>query len=1243
MTKPKAKGILNSVYILLLLLSQIALSAQTNKIPFETYGVKDGLPEELVLDLLQDDQGFIWFGTQNGLVRYDGYDFHVFKNNVSGIDSSALNFRRMGRLLKSKEGTIFMNGRSQIASYNPVTERIKNFDPNQDSSNIQFDAINLQIVDEQENVWFSSFNSSTSTRTINRLNPRSGLIKQFPIALSSNQNKNAFQVAESSIEIWLLGVNNDLHVLNPKTDSFEVVLPTNLPPDSPQGGLMFSGEGTRLLITDVYGLTVFDTEQRKITKRYKNDDMQLEGTFPEVYPLYALEDKKNIYVFHVGGKISIINRLDDEITTHSYGEGKLAYEGGPPTVSFFWAHPPLQKNNWMHAITPGGDPFLLEAKDYFTSFDFYDYRFNDDNNLLPSRYPTAFYNFMYDHNGLLWLGTRPSLHKQAPRKRQMDFFQSDPDDLNSLPSDHVQSLFQDSKERLWVGTDKGLALYQPASDDFRHYVHNSTDRKSLSNDIITAIHEDAQGKIWVGTANGLNLWDEPTGTFKRHFYNSGESNYCRVLYTDNQERLWVSITNKGVFALDSQRERIVKSFTSEDSNPTSLAGNNVQSIHQDFKGNIWFGHRNAGLNRLNEDESGFIHYSPTQSDSTKIVDREIMSITEDSQNRLWVGTDNMGMNLYDHEADSFTPHYDKWNSSIGLMGEDDQGKVWFMSYSGSGLLTIDETTNNFKYFGEEKGLLQNDQSFNYETDWISKDEFGDFWIPTQRGLSVFDPQKETFRSYFEKDGFQAYTRGYVTLKTKDGDIWIGGLHGLNRITPKDLLVKDSSLVSVVITDMSINDTLYSKPDGDLFTKSVSYTDAISLKHWQKDLNFSFVGLHYLRSEDNQYSWKLENYDRVWTDPSTDRSAKYTNLSPGSYTFQVKGSNADGIWNENPTSMAITILPPWWKTWWAYVAYALLIAFLGRRVHIYQKQKTIRIEKEKALAKELAQAKEIEKAYSELKNTQTQLVHQAKMASLGELTAGIAHEIQNPLNFVNNFSDINSELISELIQEINDENYEEVKSIASDLEKNEIKIKHHGNRADSIVKGMLQHSRTGNGKRELTDINAMTDEYLRLAYHGLRAKDKTFNATMETDFDKNIGKVEVIAQDMGRVILNLINNAFQAVASKASLSSKASIGEIVKEDNKYKPLVTISTKLKPSNNGNTGKDQIEITITDNGNGIPDEIKNKIFQPFFTTKPTGQGTGLGLSLSHDIVTKGHGGKISFESKMGEGSSFTVTLPK
>jgi signal transduction histidine kinase len=322
--------------------------------------------------------------------------------------------------------------------------------------------------------------------------------------------------------------------------------------------------------------------------------------------------------------------------------------------------------------------------------------------------------------------------------------------------------------------------------------------------------------------------------------------------------------------------------------------------------------------------------------------------------------------------------------------------------------------------------------------------------------------------------------------------------------------------------------------------------------------------------------------------------------------------------------------------WAYGFYFLCFLAGIFAIDRFQRKRLIEKEREKVREKELEQARELEKAYKELGQqkeelqttledlqvTQTQLIQREKMASLGELTAGIAHEIQNPLNFVNNFSEVSEELIEELQQELDKGEVEEAKAISEDIRQNLAKVHHHGRRADSIVRGMLQHSRSSQGERQMVDLNALADEYLRLAYHGLRAKDKDFNIRLTTLLEENLPKIEVVPQELGRVLLNLFNNAFYAVSQKKQ-----------QLNGQYQPQVIVSTKA-------TG-DKVEIRVRDNGTGIPESVQQKIFQPFFTTKPTGEGTGLGLSLSYDIITKGHSGELKLETKEGEFAEFIIIL--
>ena len=335
---------------------------------------------------------------------------------------------------------------------------------------------------------------------------------------------------------------------------------------------------------------------------------------------------------------------------------------------------------------------------------------------------------------------------------------------------------------------------------------------------------------------------------------------------------------------------------------------------------------------------------------------------------------------------------------------------------------------------------------------------------------------------------------------------------------------------------------------------------------------------------------MENYDNAWREVGTLREATYTGLPPGDYVFRVKSSNSDGVWDEEGTSLDITILPPWWRTAWAFVVYGLLFVAGIVAVNRFQRNRIVarerlRAEREKAQAIE-ATNNELGRALKHLTETQDQLIHTEKMASLGQLTAGIAHEIKNPLNFVNNFSRLSGEVVEDLkdwIKEKGGMNDPEVKEMIDTLSLNAEKINEHGQRADGIIRSMLEHSRTGRGEKRATDINKLVEEYLNLAYHGIRARENGFEADLQAEYDEAIGDVEIYPQEIGRVLINLFDNAFYTVIEKHRTTNTEH-----QTTNEYSPKVNVQTTKKGG--------YIEIKVTDNGMGIPEDIREKIFEPF-----------------------------------------------
>ncbi len=1202
--------------------------AQYQKIAFEEYGVEEGLPEEVGYNFIQDLQGFIWIGTQNGLVKFDGYKMKVFRYNIK--NPNALHqYNLLGGLLLAQDGKIWIGGISEgggLSSFEPETEKFTNYPVDaQDSTKIPYPSCQLLFEDVAKNIWFISVSNDVEGQLLCKFNPKTNQAFRYPFKVSRRLNDIVlnFQMAESKQDssIWLKTNEGELMRYDRKKDIFELIFQKgdNLPGAAIKDSIKEftpAGKSGLIPLANYKHLYLFDPIQRKVVESY---------TFPrqeDGSPYGAeFEDEYGNFWVSAGDMLTKINREQKQQLDYKFGEGILSFKmiGEVSQIQ-----PKFQNSNFIFFVVTSSDKqkqqFQSTLRYDFNSatFEFFDEQFNDEENPIIE-YSTR-KSYLLDKTGLLWVGTRPNIYKQSPKTRQIAHFKYDSKDVHTLPSDTILTLFEDSKQRLWIGTVRGIAL-KMEDENFKRIKVFEDNETNPSVQFINSIIEDTHHQIWAGCNKGLYRWSEAKNSFQKLSLNSNEEFNIQTIIEDSKGRLWISVIGKGVYIFDPLKSALVKTFETKNNAVHGLTSTSITTIFKDSSNQIWLGDpldNGYGLYRYVENEDRFVHYHTIPGDSTSIISNEIIFMAEDDQGRMWVGTDG-GLNLYDREKDIFLRNNDWVNlPSVSGYAKASNGKMWFSAYSGGGLALVGPEVNDVRMFGEEKGLLHNDIFIGQ----LAMDNFGKLWLPTARGLSVFDTINQEFTSYFNKDGFQNYGRYTCALKTENGDIWIGGLDGLNRIVPARLAAKDTTIPTVLITSMTIEDLDYSSPDGKILTKAVSYTKEIELSHRQKDVTFEFVALHYLRPEENQYIWTLEGYDKEWTKPSKERKASYTNLSPGKYVFRVKASNADGVWNEKGTSISIVILPPWWLAWWAYLVYALLFITALRSYSIWR-ERNLRLEKEHLQVKVEERTSELKKSLQDLKSAEAQLIFSEKMASLGTLTAGIAHEIQNPLNFVNNFSEVSKELLDEMKAELDNGNTDDAKEIANNVIQNLEKINHHGKRADAIVKGMLQHSRASSGQKEPTNVNALSDEFLRLAYHGLRAKDKSFNATLKTELDENIGMINAIPQDIGRVILNLLTNAFYAVNEKKKLNITG-----------YEPTVSILTKRQ--------KDKVEIDVSDNGNGIPQKLLDKIFQPFFTTKPTGEGTGLGLSLSYDIIVMGHSGELKVETHEGEGTIFHIQLP-
>ncbi len=868
-----------------------------------------------------------------------------------------------------------------------------------------------------------------------------------------------------------------------------------------------------------------------------------------------------------------------------------------------------------------------------------------------------------------------------------------------LTNNSVRSIAEDAKGNLWFCTyGGGLSKY--AGNSFTNF----TTAQGLSNNVVFSIAEDKRGKLWLGTSGGgVNRYDGQTFSNYSKIHGLAD-NVVYAIANDRTGNLWFGTGGSGVSKFDG------KSFTHY-TTLQGLANNKIFSILEDRKGNLWFGTSGGGVSKFNgksftnftmeqglannvvfsikEDNEGnlwfgtlgggvskfdgehFTNYTTDQGLANNVV----WAITQDTNDNLWFGTEQ-GLSLM-HKATK-----DQYNRNSADRGKSFRQFENFSTKDGlpDNFITQVVTGNDSKlYIGTNLGICEltpgntseNNQKkwavgkvFNSHTGYpvkdvnaglgaMFKDRNGIIWIGTgsdKTGLVRFDPNAAINNNL---SPIAVYLKN---VKINNENISWSDLDK-NRINEKI----DSNTVSSIIVDeqntygRQLNDqerdslrSKFKKISFDGITKWNPIPQKLVLPYYFNNIDFDFNAIETGQNFLVKYQYMLKGYDKEWSPPVYKNSVNFGNIYEGKYTFLVKAQSPEGVWGQ-PLAYTFEVLPPWWRTWWMYTIYIVLIIaaiyflfrwnnrqIISKKNMLENEVKIATIQLREENKKVNDQKKRIEETLTELESTQAQLIQSEKMAGLGELTAGIAHEIQNPLNFVNNFSEVNKELIEELnterLKPPTERNEQLENEILNDLLANEQKINQHGKRADAIVKSMLLHSSRSGITRELTDINALADEYLRLAFQGHQAKNKSFNVNIKTSFDKSISSINVIPQEIGRVLLNLYNNAFYA----APLPPE---GGFKHQTPKHEPTIWVTTsRIPPLGGGGAG---VCITVRDNGPGIPPAILDKIFQPFFTTKPAGQGTGLGLSLSYDII-KAHGGELRVETKEGEGAEFIIELP-
>ncbi len=1156
-------------------------SQVSDRLHFERFRVENGLPSNWARDITQDKYGYLWIATEAGISRYDGYSFKTF--NHLRDDSTSLSSDNTSKMLTDQNGTIWIAASNALNWFDSDRNRFIRYehDP-QDSTSLPSGIISSLYQTRNGTLWVGM-----NTGELASMDLPTRRFTQHPLDRTRYMR--------------------------------------NAPGTYAVTGFSEDSDGRLYVGIAGGGIHVIDSQTGSILDHWLNDPSDPES-IPNNNISSLFVDRDD--VLWVGYRARLVTELNSPPIGSESGLLRRFLKTGETRV---YTYQGARQPAWWVLLSD-----IQQTRD-----------------------------------GVVWItnsaGNANSLSRYLPESDSFQITSYESGNPNSLPWSYATSMYEDEDGILWVGTSRGLA---------------KSDRSRLQLDAFTAIPGDpfnflnlhygiqevSDNVFWFNN-DGLDAfeWNRNTGAIRSLPYEGsilmvdtrGTNTGRQAGLFDGKRTIWFNSTNNVFSSIDVVTLKTTPLFPLSPNFQTST----LLALEWMPDSTMWI-----------SSAEGVKEYDPVTMKATQLdVNATLHLIEIGPTGTVWAldinglldSTSTLRGNLLgrmDLNANQFrpvtiTPQYRDFfaQGNVFRFIEARDGTLWFGR--NDGLLRYVPSTETFTLFDKSKGLAY------YNVYTIIEDTAGFLWMTTEHGISRFDPKSERFRHFEKEDGLRPFrmNRGSAYLR-KNGEILFGGVGGVNIFHPAS--IRDlTTAPRIHITDVNVA----GKPS--------PKNDEIAIDWDNNEIGIEYVSINFRSSARTTYSYKLEGYHKDWVDAGTRRLIQFTNLPPGPYTLLVKATNADGLVSEVPASLSIRILPPWWRTWWAYGFYGIVFAGMVFGVDRTQRRRLIRKEREEVREKELAQAKEIEKAYNDLgkahqnlevahtnlKSAQDQLVQQEKLASLGQLTAGIAHEIKNPLNFVNNFSNVSLEMIDELKQDVDSyllsgfsENQQttpdnrklksRIDESIDDIKINLHKIHEHGSRADGIVKSMLQHSRGGTGKMEPTDLNALVSEFVNLSYHGMRAGKDPIEAEVTLDLDSSIGEVPLVYEDFSRVILNICTNAFDALRGAVigyQLSVIGNPSSVINDqgymigdlgnDGAYLPHLKVRTKRDG--------DRVAIEIEDNGPGIPDDIKDKILQPFFTTKKGTQGTGLGLSITHDIV-KAHGGELGIVSKPGS-TVFSIRL--